>query len=125
MKMNLLTTIVIVLVTFTSIAVSAQQTSSAIIGKVEDAKGGALPGTTVQIVHIPTNATLGVTTNDEGRYFVANLNPGGPYQITATFVGYKTAQFNDVYLKLGETLKLNVTLQEDAQVLAELNVVGV
>jgi len=108
-----------------SIISLGQQTSSAIVGKVLDSKTESLPGATIQIVYLPTNVSVGVTTNKEGRFFIANLNPGGPYQLTVTFVGYKTDIINDIYLKLGETMKLDVSLQEDVQVLAEANVVGV
>src|SRR6478609_11683644 len=101
-----------------------QQTSSAIVGKVLDSKTESLPGATVQIVHLPTNVSVGVTTNEAGRFFIANLNPGGPYELTVTFVGYKTEKINDVYLKLGETQKFDFSLQDDVQVLAEAQVVG-
>ena len=72
----------------------------------------------MQVVYTPTNTSYGVVTNSEGRYFLANLNPGGPYEITITFVGYKTENYKDINLKLGETQKLDVLLQEDAQLLA-------
>ncbi len=106
-------------------ATIAQTTTSAVTGKISDPKGDGLPGATVQIVYKPTNTSYGVVTNTEGRFFLPNLNPGGPYEISITFVGYKTEQFNDVTLKLGETQKLDVTLNEEAQQLNEVTVVGV
>src|SRR5258707_2496497 len=105
-------------------ALFAQQTSSAISGKISDSKAEVLPGATVQVVYTPTNTSYGVVTNEEGRYFLANLNPGGPYEITVTFVGYKTEKYIDINLKLGETQKLDVVLQEETQLLAEVGIVG-
>src|SRR5579863_8078273 len=96
-------------------ATLAQTTTSAVTGKIADTKGDGLPGATVQVVYKPTNTSYGVTTNAEGRFFLPNLNPGGPYDITVTFVGYKTEQFNDINLKLGETLKLDAVLADQAQ----------
>lgn len=106
-------------------ATFAQTTTSAVSGKIVDLKGESLPGATIQIIYLPTNTSFGVVTNHEGRYFIANLNPGGPYQVNVTFVGYKTEKFDDLNLKLGETLKLDVTLKEENQQLSEVTIVGV
>jgi len=57
--------------------------------------------------------------------FSPTSNPGGPYEITVTFVGYKTEKYIDINLKLGETQKLDVTLQSDEQLLQEVAVLGV
>src|SRR5882672_7470663 len=84
----------------------AQQTTSAISGRISDSKAEGLPGATVQVVFTPTNAAYGVVTNNEGRFYLANLNPGGPYEVTITFVGYKAEKYTDINLKLGETQKL-------------------
>jgi len=106
-------------------ATLAQNTTSSVSGKIADSKGEALPGATVTVVYKPTNTSYGVVTNEEGRYFLANLNPGGPYDINVTFVGYKTEQFNDVNLKLGETLKLDAVLHDETQQLSEVSIIGV
>jgi hypothetical protein len=106
-------------------ATFAQTTTSAVSGRIIDLKGESLPGATIKVTYLPTNTSYGVVTNHEGRYFLANLSPGGPYQIDVTFVGYKTEKFDDLNLKLGETLKLDVTLNEDNQQLSEVTVVGV
>ncbi len=108
-----------------TIATIAQTTTSAISGKISDSKGDGLPGATVQVTYKPTNTSYGVVTNGEGRYFLPNLTPGGPYEIAVTFVGYKTEQYNDVNLKLGETQKLDAVLFDEAQQLNEVTVVGV
>src|SRR5579863_6603148 len=103
----------------------AQQTSSSLSGRIFDPSAEGLPGATLQVVFTPTNTSYGVVTNKEGRYFLANLNPGGPYEITVTFVGYKTEKFTNINLRLGETQKLDVVLEIDNQVLHEVSIVGV
>ncbi|MBS1543096.1 MAG: TonB-dependent receptor [Bacteroidetes bacterium] len=105
--------------------VFAQTTTSAVTGHVVDSKGESLPGATVQLLYKPTNSNFGVATNHEGRFTLANLPPGGPYDVTISFVGYIQENQKDLYLKLGETFVLNSVLKEESQQLNELVVVGV
>src|SRR5690349_11853445 len=98
----------------------AQTTTSAVSGKIVDSKGESLAGATVQVIYKPTNTSNGVIANEEGRYTLVNLTPGGPYEVTVTFIGYKAEKFDDVFLKLGETLKLDVQLKDEAQTLSEV-----
>ena len=42
------------------------------------------------------------------------MRVGGPYKITATFVGYKDQELNDVYLNLGQKTPINFTLSESS-----------
>ncbi|MBS1680778.1 MAG: carboxypeptidase-like regulatory domain-containing protein [Bacteroidetes bacterium] len=121
MKKNLLTAFILLI----GVIGAAQVTTSAVNGKIADSKGETLPGATVLIVYKPTNTSQGVEVNLEGRYNVVNLTPGGPYEVTVSFVGYTTEKFHDVYLKLGETLKLDVVLQEESHQLNEVVVTGV
>ncbi len=106
-------------------ATLAQVTTSAVSGKIADSKGESLAGATVQVTYKPTNTSYGVLANHEGRYTLVNLTPGGPYEVTISFIGYKAEKFDDVYLKLGETLKLDIELKDEAQQLNEVVVVGV
>ncbi|MGC4022550.1 MAG: carboxypeptidase-like regulatory domain-containing protein [Cyclobacteriaceae bacterium] len=122
MKKHLLTAFVILIGTFAAVA---QVTTSAVSGKIADGKGETLPGATVMVVYKPTNTSYGVEANHEGRYTLVNLTPGGPYEVTVSFVGYKAEKFSDVFLKLGETLKIDVVLHEESQQLSEVVVTGV
>ena len=124
MKKNLLTSLTLVLLVWAT-SVSAQTTTSAVSGQIKDIKGGEIPGATVQLIYKPTNITYGSITNAEGRFFLSNLNPGGPYDIIVSFVGFKTEKQEDIFLKLGETLKLHFELKEDVQQLSEIVVVGI
>lgn len=124
MKKNLLTSLTLVLLVWAT-SVSAQTTTSAVSGQIKDIRGGEIPGATVQLIYKPTNITYGSITNVEGRFFLSNLNPGGPYDIIVSFVGFKTEKQEDIFLKLGETLKLHFELKEDVQQLSEIVVVGI
>lgn len=114
--------IVIAFVGFCSVA-QAQVTTSSITGTVKDATQ-ALPGASVKAIHVPTGTVYGLTTNNDGRFSIANARVGGPYTIEVSYVGYSTKKFENIYLKLGEPYVLNVVIADDAAQLAEVRVVG-
>jgi len=97
----------------------AQLTTAAIKGQVTSINE-TLPGATVIIVHEPTGSKYGTTTNESGIYNLANLNPGGPYTLSVTFVGYKNFEQKNLHLTLGQTLQLNVQLNETNSELDEV-----
>ncbi|XHR93410.1 carboxypeptidase-like regulatory domain-containing protein [Mucilaginibacter sp. UC70_90] len=68
---------------------NAQITTSVLTGKVTDQKGTTLPGVTITVLNTSTGTRYGAQTNGDGRFSVNNINPGGPYTVTATFIGYK------------------------------------
>ncbi|WP_198674055.1 TonB-dependent receptor [Chitinophaga alhagiae] len=104
--------------------VFAQVTTSGLNGTVKDAQQEGLPGATVKATHLPTGTVYGVTTQEDGRYTLPNLRAGGPYKIEVTFIGYTGQTFNDIYLQLGITRKLDATLESGAQQLKEISVTG-
>ncbi|TAJ13627.1 TonB-dependent receptor [Marinilabiliaceae bacterium JC017] len=104
--------------------VNAQITTSGLKGRVSS-NGESLPGATVVIVHEPTGAQYGTITNESGMYNLPNLNPGGPYTITSSFVGYHDYVEKDLNLILGQTLQLNIELTESTTDLAEVEVVAI
>ncbi|WP_160712488.1 TonB-dependent receptor [Chitinophaga solisilvae] len=104
-------------------AAQAQVTTSVISGKVADPGGQAIPGVTVVIVNTSTGTRSGTQTNEDGRYILPNLNPGGPYTITVSFIGYKKEIKDNVNLGLGAT-SFNFKLQEESTALSEIVVTG-
>ena len=103
---------------------SAQVTSSALAGKVVSDKGEELIGVTVVATHVPTGTKRGTATEIDGGFNIPNLAPGGPYVVLVTYVGYKPQSIADVFLTLGNTTRLNLTLATEAQALNEVVVVG-
>ena len=92
----------------------AQITSSGLSGLITDAKKEGLPGATVQAVYTPTGARYAAITDADGRYRINNMNVGGPYSLTVTYVGYSPATRDQLTLSLGETATLNIALQDEA-----------
>lgn len=85
-------------------------TSSAVGGRVLDASGQPVVGASVQIVHVPSGTTKTVTTDSEGRYSAQGLRVGGPFDITATKAGNASAEQGNVYLQLGQTSAINLSM---------------
>ena len=88
----------------------AQIGTSTITGRVTDASAAVLPGANVTIVQKGTNFTFNATTNEEGLYRVVSLQPGS-YRVTVEAGGFKRAIFDDVTLRVGDTLAVDVAMQ--------------
>jgi len=105
----------------------AQAVSSSIRGTIVDADGFAVPGAAIQIRNEATGQTNSTTSSEGGFFNASGLPVGGPYTVTVTAEGYKPTAVQDVYLTLGEPLRLEVTVTStDATVASEeVTVIGV
>lgn len=92
----------------------AQTTTSSITGFVNGANNERLVGATVTATHVPTGTVYRTQTKGSGKYDIYNMNPGGPYTITITYVNFDPVTRQDVFLTLGETAKqdFNLTSRE-------------
>ena len=102
----------------------AQVTTSNIKGLVLDESNQPLPGANIVATHTPTGTVDGASTNIDGRYNMLNMRVGGPYNVTVSYVGYKEQSFSDVYLSLGNTFNLDVTLSPDVEQLDAVVITG-
>ncbi|WP_221766229.1 TonB-dependent receptor [Hymenobacter metallilatus] len=93
-------------------------------GIITDKAGEGLPGATVIAVHGPTNTQYVAPTNSEGRFNLQNMRVGGPYTIRVSFVGYKEAVRENIFLTLGQNQRLDINLSESEQTLGEVVVSG-
>lgn len=103
-----------------SLFMNAQVTTSTMNGAVKNSKGNELVGATVRAVHIPTGTVYSTSAGKGGVYYISNMNPGGPYRVTVTFVGYSEFIKDDINLSLGETLNENFALIETNSNLTEV-----
>lgn len=99
---------------------NAQVTTSSMNGTVKTLSGTDLAGATITAVHSPTGTVYSTTTRKGGIYYISNMNPGGPYTITVSFVGFKPVTKADVNLSLGETWVENFDLLENSGNLKEV-----
>lgn len=118
---RLLSTFIVLFIAYASFA---QVTTSAITGKVTGPAKEALPGATVVAIHVPSGTKYGTTTDAEGYYRIANMNVGGPYTITATYIGYTEFSQTGISLALGQPSRVNISLGEKAQDIKEVQVIG-
>ncbi|OYU26800.1 MAG: Oar protein [Burkholderiales bacterium PBB2] len=87
----------------------AQNTTSAVAGRVTSADGKALAGVAVSIRHEESGSVNNVITDAEGRYSARGLRVGGPYTISISKGSDKDLR-QGVYLALAESLNLDFTL---------------
>ena len=99
----------------------AQITTSALSGKVTDQQGSTLPGVTITVLNNGTGTRYIVQTNADGRYTLQNINPGGPYTISASFVGFNKDERSEITLSLGSAT-FNFKLSESTTTLQEVKV---
>jgi hypothetical protein len=99
-------------------------TTGALNGKVVDNKGEALPGANVVAVHNPSGSIFGAASRTDGHFNIPGMRVGGPYTVTASFIGYKTQKQENVYLTLGQDLKIDFVLPEEAVEIGEVQVVA-
>ena len=87
-----------------------QITTGTIQGTVTDEQGGAVPGATVEIKNLETNATRTLTTDEDGRYVALALQPG-TYSVTVTKQGFAITVAEKVPLTVGQALNLPVAMK--------------
>jgi hypothetical protein len=87
----------------------AQNTTSAIGGRVSGADGKPASGATVTIVHTESGSVNNVVTDAEGRYVARGLRAGGPYTITITKNGVTEKQ-EGVFVEVAAIANVDATL---------------
>jgi len=85
-------------------------TTSAVSGIVTDTTGAPIEGATVLAIHTPTGTQYRARSRSSGAYTLPNVRVGGPYRITATFIGFQPRSAEDVFLNLGENRRLDFRL---------------
>lgn len=117
---------VCLLVLLMPVAMGAQGvTTASIFGQLRDASDGEpLIGATVQAVHTPSGTSYGNVTDDKGFFRLPGMRVGGPYTITASYVGYEPIVSSEVFLQLGQAFNFSVELGEGSVNLGEVTIVA-
>jgi hypothetical protein len=95
---------------------SAQGTTATVRGVVRSADDGApMAEVEVTLVEESTGSVKTATTNSDGSFAFTNLRVGGPYRVTATLVGFRSAEEQDIFLSANRTrdVALGLRLQEE------------
>lgn len=88
------------------------QTTSAILGTVVSTSGESIPEALVTVRHSLTGTQRSTLTDQEGRFAMLLLQPGGPYSVTASRVGFSSATESGVQLQVGERHETRLVLEE-------------
>lgn len=98
---------------FSALAIGAAAQSKTVSGTVTDKTGETVIGASV-VVKGTTNGTI---TDIDGKFTISNVPDNGIIQVS--FVGYKTQD-----IPAGGKSVFHITLEEDAEILDEVVVVG-
>jgi hypothetical protein len=91
-------------------AARAQLTRGAINGTVRDEAGAAVAGASVRVSDPTKNFSRETTTNEEGFYRVAALEPGN-YNVTIQGAGFGTLENQNVEVRTSNETSLDATLK--------------
>ena len=122
--MKIYKTLILMMLLISSVSFAQGMTTAAINGTITDDKGEFLPGANIIAVHEPTGTQYGVSSRSNGKFDLTALRTGGPYSITVSFVGYNPQEKKDVYLQLGQNMKISFTLTSESVKLSEVTVVA-
>jgi len=103
-----------------TLVMTAQVTTSSINGRILEAENEPLLGATVQALHTPTGTQYATSTNIEGFYRISNMRVGGPYTIIITYVGKQEEKLENIFLQLGESENISITMTDEANALDEV-----
>ncbi len=98
-------------------------TTGSLSGVAMDPNGDPLPGVSVVATLPATGNRYGTVADAEGRFRMVNLKVGGPYEVQASLSGFQMQTLSDVFVRLGESTNLELTMQLEAAT-GEIEVVG-
>ncbi|MGH8262019.1 MAG: carboxypeptidase regulatory-like domain-containing protein, partial [Steroidobacteraceae bacterium] len=95
------------------------QSTGKIEGRVRDQAGAPIVNAQVFVVGTAFNAL----TNPQGYYFINNV-PASTVAVRAAFIGYKSTQVEGVKVLAGQTITVDVQLEQTAVEIQEITVVS-
>jgi outer membrane receptor for ferrienterochelin and colicin len=105
--------------TGTSSLLAQGVTTGSMHGSVTAASGN-LVGATVIAIHQPSGTKFGAIVRSNGQYNIRGMRVGGPYTVTASFIGFKTQSKENINVGLGQDIEINFSLKEEAATTEEV-----
>src|ERR687898_390149 len=99
-------------------------TTAAVNGLITSIDGAPIAEANVAAVHVPSGTRYRAVSRAGGAYSLPNLRVGGPYQVTATAIGFQPRMEENVFLSLNENRRLDIRLTPQPVQLQELVVAG-
>ena len=100
----------------------AQNTTGSISGSVKADNGEVLVGATISVLHVPTGTVYNAQTRKTGFFDVSNVQPGGPYAVTISYVNYQSEKREEIYVSLGDAVRLDIILSSKIDKLKDVTV---
>ena len=97
-------------------------TTASLTGLIASEQGPPIVQANVLAVHLPSGTQYRAVARAGGAYTIPNMRVGGPYRVTVSYIGYQPKTENDVFLSLGQSLRLDFKLAPQAVQLAGLEV---
>jgi hypothetical protein len=88
---------------------TAQTTSTEVLGAVYDSSGAAIAGAGVTLTRIETGETRGAKTNAEGLYSFPLIEPG-QYSVNVEMAGFKATAITGINVQLQQRARVDVVL---------------
>src|SRR5262245_16651537 len=82
-------------------AALAQVERGAIVGRVSDSSGLAVPGADVIVHNTGTNVSFQTKSDEAGGYIAPALNPG-QYEVTVKMQGFRTETHRGILIEVGQ-----------------------
>ncbi|MFT4535560.1 MAG: hypothetical protein ACJA1A_001507 [Saprospiraceae bacterium] len=121
---NYLLKIILLFVFTISYQVSYSQVTSASMNGTVSSADIELIGATILATHVPSGTTYGSITNENGTYNLPNMRVGGPYKVDVSYIGFTDNTQENIFLTLGQKLKLNFELTEEGVTLDGIEIIG-
>lgn len=102
----------------------AQETGGRLEGTARDTTGNPLAGAIVRLVHQPTGTVYTAEVLPKGLFYFNGLRIGGPYELTATYVGMNKVTIDNLQVRLGDPLRIEVSFVPEAGELGAVVVSG-
>lgn len=99
-------------------------TTGAVSGTVMNDQGQPVQSAQIEIVNRATGARSGTNSRSDGRYYIQGLEVGGPYTVTVRRIGFSPRDTSNIYVSLGQNLRLDMVLVTQATQLAGVQVLG-
>src|SRR5688500_9542151 len=112
----------VVLMLFPSF-IFAQVTTSTLSGSITSGTE-PLAGATITATHLPTGTVYRSSSLKQGVFNLVNLQPGGPYTVEVSFVGFQTYSQPNIFLSLRENTRLDIALTASSTTLESVVVTG-
>jgi hypothetical protein len=103
----------LLLLTCAGAEMRAQATEGSIRGYLRDEQGAVLPGVSVEATSPTVGGTYTAVTDQDGHYRLLNLPPG-TYALTATLSGFSKAVREDLFMRAGLNLAVDIVLNVGA-----------